>query len=141
MSDEVIGFAELDKAVIVPQTVIHLSTDAYDFIDRHTMRRGSDFDASWSATKTDFDFLSTSQPLASLVLPDPSKVGRTRLYLPRDKCRGKRFVLEDLLHEFSKNKWDVAKHRTNLKVALVELAEAVRAEKRLPLFDSDLTKL
>jgi hypothetical protein len=129
----VIGFAKLDKPIIVRQTVIHLSPEAFDFIDRRTVH--DDRSKSWKATKVPFIILASLNAYTELYVKG-SPYDAPRLYLHAGQCRGKRVVLEEILRPRYGAENFTDQHRADLEVALKELADAVRAE--TTGFDSDL---
>jgi hypothetical protein len=131
----VIGFAEMDEAVIVRKTVIHLSPEAFDFIDRHTDRSGH-YITSWEAKNVEFGILSSGMNYTQFFNSGNTLHGLPRLYMNADHFRGKRVVLEEVLNISSDEFTD--KHRADLKVALKELADAVRAEATVTGFALDL---
>jgi hypothetical protein len=117
----VIGFAKLDK--IVHQTVIHLSPEAFDFIQRRTVP--DDLSKRWRATKVPF-IIMASQNAHTEFYVKGSLDGAPRLYLHAGQCRGKRVVLEEILRPRYGAESFTEQHRADLEVALKELADAVR---------------
>jgi hypothetical protein len=129
-----IGFVK--KPVIVYQTVIHLSPEAFDFIERHT-DRSKTATAHWEAKNVIFGIASSSVAESGFSDAAYSSSGRPRLFLNREQCRGKRVVLEEVLKGANLLRF-TDQHRADLEVALKELADAVRAEATVTGFALDL---
>jgi mRNA-degrading endonuclease YafQ of YafQ-DinJ toxin-antitoxin module len=133
LQEKLIGFAKLDKAVIVNQTVVQFSPKVFDFLSRHTDHTTSGGWKGWQSTKVQFDLLINSRDKTRF--SDGKTNGRPRLYLANPGAMGKRVVIEDVLND-GELKTFTAQHRADLEVALKELADAVRAEKQT--LDADL---
>jgi hypothetical protein len=135
MAENLIGFGTIEKAAIVAETVLHLSENAYDFIQRYTDTSATPWKC-WQAKQVPFDILAAG--FTEFNDESSSATRRPRLYLAAGTCRGKRTVLarvvdgQRLSSDLTSNSSILTdKHMADLKVALYELeADAIRAERR-----------
>jgi hypothetical protein len=126
-SKPVVGFAKIDKAVITTETIVHFSPEAWDFLETQTDTRPNPWGA-WQAKTVAFDLLADVPMGGSCMTFSDEKESlteRPRLYMKRDKFRGKRVILEKDMSPRSCVFTDA--HRSALQLALKEFADAVRA--------------